>query len=65
MLEIKNLTLLSKKKKEKKGGNFDHGCKKIELCPFFSQHSVAFWLDFNQNLVLYQMKVISGRWLYC
>ena len=27
MLKVKNLTLLSKKKM-KKGGNFDHGCKK-------------------------------------
>ena len=27
MLNVKNLTLLSQKKNEK-GGNFDHGCKK-------------------------------------
>ena len=27
MLKVKNLTLLSKKEM-KKGGNFDHGCKK-------------------------------------
>ena len=26
-VKVKNLTLLSKKKR-KKGGNFDHGCKK-------------------------------------
>ena len=57
MLKVKNLTHLSKKKK-KKGGNFDHGCKKNR---FFLQPSVAFWLDFNQNFVLYRMNVISGR----
>ena len=35
MLNVKNLTLLSQKKL-KKGGNFDHGCKKkIELCLIF------------------------------
>ena len=31
--------------------------KKIEK----RQPSVAFWLDFNQNFVLYRMNVISGR----
>ena len=59
MLKVKNLTLLSKKKK-KKGANFDHGCKKNRaLLDFFLQPTVAFWFYFNQNLVLYRMKVIS------
>ena len=61
MSNVKNLTLLSQKKM-KKGGNFDHGC--IEFCSFFLEPSVAFWLDFNQNFVLYWMKVILGRYLY-
>ena len=61
MLKVKNLTHLSKKKL-KKGGNIDHGCKKNRtLLDFFLQPSVAFWLDFNQNFVLYRMNVISGR----
>ena len=61
MLKIKNLTLLSQKN-WKKGGNFDHSCKKkSSSARFFLQPSVLFWIDFNQNLVLYQMKVISGR----
>ena len=34
MLKVKNLTHVSKKKL-KKGGNFDHGCKQIELCSIF------------------------------
>ena len=35
MLKVKNLTHLSKKI-EKKGGNFDHGCKKNQaLLDFF------------------------------
>ena len=57
MLKVKNLTFLS----QKKGGNFDHGCKKIQLCSIFLQPSVAFWLNFNQNFILCQMKVILGR----
>ena len=61
MLKVKNLTLLSPPK-IKKGGNFDHGCKKIRaLLDLFLQPSVAFWLDLNQNVVLYRMKVILGR----
>ena len=61
MLKVKNLTHLSQKKL-KKGGNFDHDCKKNRaLLDFFLQSSVAFWLDFNQNFVLYRMNVISGR----
>ena len=63
MLKVKNLTLLSQKK-WKKGGNFDHGCKKnqkMNWANFILQPSVTFWLDFNQNLVLYRMKVILGR----
>ena len=60
MLKVKNLTHLSKKMK--KGGNFDHGCKKNRaLLDFFVQPNVAFWLDFNQNFVLYRINVISGR----
>ena len=37
--------------------------KKIELCSilYFLQPSVALCLDFNQNFVLYRMKVILGR----
>ena len=62
MLQIKNLTLLSKKK-WKKAGILTTVAKKMELCSIFLQPSVAFWLDFNQNLVLYRMKVISGRYL--
>ena len=47
----------------KKGGNFDQGCKKnpAESWIFFLQPSVAFQLDFNQNLVLYRMQGILGR----
>ena len=61
MLKIKKLTLLSPKKIEKKAGILTKGCKKNRtLLEFFLQPSVAFWLDFNQNFVLYRMKVISG-----
>ena len=61
MLKVKNLTHLTPQKM-KKGGNFDHGCKKNRaLLDFFLQPSVAFWLDFNQNFVLYRMNVISRR----
>ena len=61
MLKVKNLTH-STPPKMKKGGNFDRGCKKNRaLLDFFLQPSVAFWLDFNQNLVLYRMNVISRR----
>ena len=64
MLKVKNLTLLSPQKWKKKGGNLDHGCKKIEICSIFVlQPSVAFWLVFNQNFVLYRMKVILGCYL--
>ena len=61
MLKVKNLTHLSKKKKEK-DGNFEHGCKKKpSFARIFLQPSVAFWLDVNQKFVLCRMKVISGR----
>ena len=62
MLKVKNLTLLSQKK-WKKGGNFDHRLKKNWALDFFLQPSFLqpFWLDFNQNFVLYRMKVILGR----
>ena len=60
MLNVKNLTLLSPKK-WKKGGKFDHGCKKNRaLLDLLLQPSVAFGLDFNQNFVLYRMKIILG-----
>ena len=61
MLKVKNLTLLSQKKNEKKAGILTTVAKKSSSTRFFFQPSVAFWLDFNQNLVLYRMKVISGR----
>ena len=60
MLKVKNLTHLCKKK-WKKAGILTTVAKKIKLCSIFLQPSVAFWLDFNQNFVLYRMKVISGR----
>ena len=61
MLKVKHLTLLSKKN-EKKGGNFDQGCKKNRaLLDFFLQPSVAVLLDFNQNFVLYRMHMVLGR----
>ena len=53
MLKVKNLTLLSKKK-EKKAGILTMVAK------IFFQPSIAFWLDFNQNFVLYRMKIILG-----
>ena len=55
MLNVKNLTHLSKKNEKRR--EFWTRLQKI----FFLQPSVAFWLDFNQNLVLYRMNVISGR----
>ena len=60
MLKVKYLTLF--KPKKGKGGNFYQGLKKSRaMLDFFLQPSVAFLLDFNQNLVLYQMQVILGR----
>ena len=59
MLKVKNLTHLSKRK-WKKAGILTTVARKIELCSIFLQPSVAFWLDFNQNFVLYRMNVISG-----
>ena len=45
-----------------KGGKFDQGCKKkSSSAQFFLQPSVAFKLDFNQNMALYRMQVILGR----
>ena len=49
MSKVKKLNPF-KPQKWKKGGNFNHGCKK--------NPSVVFWLDFNQNFVLFRMKVI-------
>ena len=49
MLKVKNLTHLTPKKL-KKGGILTTVARKIELCSIFLQPSVAFWLDFNQNL---------------
>ena len=61
MLKVKNLTYLSKKK-WKKAGILTTVARKIELCSIFLlQPSVAFWIAFNQNFVLYRMNVISGR----
>ena len=50
-----------KPQKIKKAGILTTVAKKIELCSICLQPSVAFWLDFNQNFVLYRMKVIVGR----
>ena len=61
MLNVKHLTLFKPKNWEK-AGNLTKVARKIELCSIFIlQPSVAFYLDFNQNLVLYQMQVILGR----
>ena len=43
----------------KKGGNLEHGLQKNR---FILQPSVAFYLDFNQNCVLYRMQVILGHY---
>ena len=60
MLKVKNLTHLTQKN-WKKAGILTTVARKIELCSIFLQPSVAFWLDFNQNFVLYRMNVISRR----
>ena len=61
MLKVKNLTHLTPKKWQK-AGILTTVARKIELCSiFFLQPSVAFWLDFNQNFILYRMNVISRR----
>ena len=60
MLNVKNLTLLGKKK-WKKEGILTTVAKKSSSAWFILQPSVAFSLDFNQNFVFYRMKVISGR----
>ena len=61
MLNVKNLTILSQKSWKKRREFWPLLQKNRALLDFFLQPSVAFWLDFNQNLVLYRMKVISGR----
>ena len=61
MLKVKNLTHLSKKKIEKRREFWPRLQKKSSSARIFMQPSVAFWLDFNQNFVLYRMNVISGR----
>ena len=58
MLKVKYLTLF-KQKHWKKAGILTKFAIKIEN--FCLQPSVAFLLDFNQNLVLYRMQVILGR----
>ena len=58
MLKVKNLTLLSPQKMKKRREFRPRLQKKLD---FFLQPSVAFWLDFNHNFVLYRMKVILGR----
>ena len=60
MLKVKNLTHLSKKKIEKKAGILTTVARKTSSARLFLQPSVVFWLDFNQNFVLYRMGVISG-----
>ena len=60
MLKVKNLTLLSPKN-EKRREFWPRLQKKSSSAPFFLQPSAAFWLDFNQNFVLYRIKVILGR----
>ena len=61
MLNVKNLTFLSQKKMKKRREFWPRLQKKSGSARFFLQPSVAFWLDFNQNFVLYRMKVILGR----
>ena len=61
MLKVKNLTHLSKKKIEKRREFWPRLQEKSSPARFFLQPSVAFWLAFNQNFVLYRMNVISGR----
>ena len=61
MLKVKNLTHLSKKKL-KKGGNFDHGCKKNRaLLDFFCNLVSRFGFILTKKNFLYRMNVISGR----
>ena len=60
MLKVKNLTHLSKKN-EKRRDFWPRLQEKSSSARFLLQPSVAFWLDFNQNFVLYRMNVISGR----
>ena len=62
MLKVKYFTLF-KQKKRKKAGILTKDERKLNQAPldFFLLPSVAFWLDFNQNLVFYRMQVILGR----
>ena len=61
MLKVKNLTHLTPQKM-KKGGNFDHGCKKNRaLLDFFCNLVSRFGLILTKNFVLYRMNVISRR----
>ena len=55
MLNVKNLTLLSKKN-EKKGGNFDHGCIKIEFCSIFCNLVSRFGLILTKILFSIEWK---------
>ena len=57
MLNVKSKKLnpFKQKKNERKAGIL------TTVARSFLQPSVAFWPDFNQNLVLYRMNVISGR----
>ena len=61
MLKVKHSTLF-KPTNWKKAGILTKVVRKIELCSIFLQPSVAFQLDFNQNLVVYRMQVILGRY---
>ena len=61
MLKVKHLTLFKPKKMKKGGPFFTKVAWKIKLWSIFLQPSVVFYLDFNQNLILYQMQVILGH----
>ena len=61
MLKVKKFNPFKPKKNEKKAGILKTVAKKWSSARFILQPSVAFWLDFNQNFVLYRKKVILGR----
>ena len=61
MLKAKHLTIF-KQKNEKKARIFAKVARIVELCSIFLQASVGCQLHFNQNLVLYRMQVVLGRW---
>ena len=63
MLNVKSLKInpFNPKKIEKRREFWPRLQEKSSSARFFLQPSVAFWLDFNQNFVLYRMNVISRR----